>query len=350
MADIDRYRPEDRRQIEALYRRVFGTDMADANRLRWDWQYRRNPSVPSTGPLIWVAREGQAIVGQYAAMPVRLQVETTEIGAAWGMDVMVAPERQRQGLGDVLFRTWDRNVGASLGLGLSESSYRLFKKLNWPDVGPVPCLIKPLSRRALRRPQWPMALNRLVSAVTLPWVRLVSRSRPLQGEMRVITQFDERFDRLWERVASKFSLFSLAVRRDAAYLNWKYIQPPHVRYTAAALERGDELAGYVVYRHTQEPRGRVTLIVDWLADPDDATAVQTLARWVDRAARAADSDKIRTFSMHEGFRRILKKSGYYVVKSTMEFVAKVNDVEVPPSFYTDTGRWHVTLGDSDQDR
>ena len=57
MADIDRYRPEDRRQVEALYRRVFGPDAADANRLRWDWQYRRNPHVPSDGPLIWLARE-----------------------------------------------------------------------------------------------------------------------------------------------------------------------------------------------------------------------------------------------------------------------------------------------------
>ena len=43
MADIDRYRPDDRRQVEALYRRVFGPDTAEANRLRWDWQYRRNP-------------------------------------------------------------------------------------------------------------------------------------------------------------------------------------------------------------------------------------------------------------------------------------------------------------------
>ena len=53
---------------------------------------------------------------------------------------MVAPERQRQGLGEVLFRTWDRNVGASLGLGLSESSYRLFQKLRWPErrAGAVP--------------------------------------------------------------------------------------------------------------------------------------------------------------------------------------------------------------------
>jgi hypothetical protein len=347
MAEIDRYRPEDKRQIEALYRRVFGTDMADSNKLRWDWQYRRNPNVPAAGPLIWVAREGQAIVGQYAAMPVRLQADQQEISAAWGMDVMVAPERQRQGLGDVLFRTWDRNVGASLGLGLSESSYRLFQKLNWPDVGPVPCLVKPLSRRALRRPQWPVALNRLVSAVTLPWIRLVSRNRPLEGEVRAIRQFDDRFNRLWSRVGGKFAL---AVRRDAAYLNWKYVQPPHVRYLIAVLERGDEAAGYVVYRHVQEPRGRVTLLVDWLTDPDDVTAMQTLARWIDREARAADSDKIRAFAMHDGFKKVLKKSGYYVVKSTMEFVAKINAVSVPSSFYADTRHWHVTLGDSDQDR
>src|SRR5205823_14375490 len=130
--------------------------------------------------------------------------------------VMVAPERQRQGLGERLFTTWDQAVGASLGLGLSGASYRLFQKLQWPDVGPVPCLVKPLSRRALRRPTWPVGLNRLVSAVTLPWIRLVSRSRPLHGEVHAIRQFDDRFTRLWERIRDRFDF---AVRRDAAYLN-----------------------------------------------------------------------------------------------------------------------------------
>ena len=100
------------------------------------------------------------------------------------MDVMVAPERQRRGLGEVLFRTWDRNVGASLGLGLSDASYRLFQKLKWPDVGPVPCLVKPLSRRAFRHPRWPVVINRLISALTWPLVLIVSRTRPLRAEVR----------------------------------------------------------------------------------------------------------------------------------------------------------------------
>jgi GNAT superfamily N-acetyltransferase len=347
VADIDRYRPEDRRAVEALYRRVFGHDAAEASRLRWEWQYRRNPNNPGHEPEIWIAREGPAIVGQYATMPVRLWVRGAEMTGSWGMDVMVAPERQRQGLGEVLFRTWDRYVGASLGLGLSESSYRLFQKLRWPDVGPVPCLVKPLTRRALRRPNWPLPLNRLVSALTLPIVKIVARTRPLRAEVRLIHRFDESFTQLWEELAPKFDL---AVRRDAAYLNWKYVSAPHVRYSIAALRRDDRNVGYAVYRHLYEPRGRVTLLVDFLTDPDDESGLSTLLRWVDREARAADSDKIRTFATNGAFRRVLRRSGYFQVKSTMQFVVKINSIGIDEPFYESTDRWHVTLGDSDQDR
>lgn len=347
MAEIDRYHADDRRAVDALYRRVFGHDAADASRLRWEWQYRRNPNNPGGEPEIWIAREGTAIVGQYATMPVRLRVKGREVKGSWGMDVMVAPERQRQGLGEVLFRTWDRNVGASLGLGLSDASYRLFQKLRWPDVGPVPCFVKPLTRRAFRNPRLPVPLNRLISALTLPIVLVVSRTRPMRAEVRLIPRFDDAFTELWETLAPKFDV---AVRRDAPYLNWKFASAPHVRYSLAALFRDEKPAGYAVYRHLHESRGRVTLLVDFLADPDQPSDVSTLLRWIDREARQADSDKIRTFATHEAFRRVLRRSGYFQVKSTVEFVIKINGIDVPPAFYENTDSWHVTLGDSDQDR
>jgi GNAT superfamily N-acetyltransferase len=347
MPEIDRFQPADRRAVEALYRRVFGNDAADASRLRWDWQYRRNPNNPAGGSPIWVARESGTVIGQYATMPVRLWVNGHDVQASWGMDVMVAPERQRQGLGEILFRQWDREAGASLGLGLSPASQRLFTKLGWPDVGPVPCLVKPLTRRAVRRANWPMPVNRLVSAVTEPFIRIIARTRPMAAEPEPIRRFDGGFTALWERVAPRFDL---AVRRDADYLTWKYVSPPHVRYSIVAL-RGPEGAarGYAVYRHVQEPRGRVTLLVDFLTDPQDEEAFEALLGWVDRAARAADSDKIRTFATGEAFRRIMRRSGYFLRKSSMGFVVKVNAIELPPDFYRDTSRWHVTLGDSDQD-
>ncbi len=347
MAEIVRYTPDDRRAVEALYRRVFGADAADASRLRWEWQYTRNPNNPTGTPVIWIAREGPTIVGQYATMPVRLQVHGRELDGSWGMDVMVAPERQRQGIGEVLFRTWDRHAGASLGLGLSQSSHHLFRKLRWPEPGPIPCLVKPLTRRALRRPHWPEPVNRLVSAVTLPFVRVIARSRPLRAQVALTRRFEPEFTALWERLAPRFEF---AVRRDAPYLNWKYIEAPHVRYSVAVLRRSGTLHGYAVYRHVQEPRGRVTLLVDFLVDPDDAAGFKSLLRWVDREARDADSDKIRTYCLHRTYRRLLKRSGYFQVRSTMEFTVKVNGISVPQAFYDDTSRWHVTLGDSDQDR
>ena len=177
---------------------------------------------------------------------------------------------------------------------------------------------------------------------------IVARTRPLRAEVRQVQRFDESFTQLWEKLAPKFEF---AVRRDAPYLNWKYINAPHVRYQIAALLREGQTAGYAIYRHVHEPRGRVTLLVDLLADPDDEPGIATLLHWVDREARAAglrQDPLVRPARARSG--RPLKQAGYFQVKSTMEFVAKVNGTDVPADFYQHTDRWHVTLGDSDQDR
>jgi hypothetical protein len=347
MPELDRYRPEDQRGIDTLYRRVLGLDAAAANRLRWDWQFRRNPENPDGRPLIWVSREGPSIIGLEASTAVRLSLGDREIDAAWGTDPMVAHERDRVGLDEELLRAWDRAVGAALALGLSESSTRVLQKLRWPDVAPVPGLLKPLTRRAFRHPRWPVPINRLVSALTLPVVRIAARVRPLRADVEPIRRFDASFTPLWERVGPQFTL---AVRRDTAYLNWRYIEPPHVRSSVAALRRDGRYDGYVVYRHLQEPRGRVTLLVDFLADPGDEMGFKTLLRWVDAEARHAGSDKIRCFATHAGFRRLMRQSGYFQTGSSLPLAVKINAFDVPPGFYKEPRDWHVTAGDSEDRR
>ena len=101
-------------------------------------------------------------------------------------------------------------------------------------------------------------------------------------------------------------------------MNWRYIDPPDVRYSVVALKRNGDVHGYAVYRHRHEPLGRVTMLVDFLVHPDDVSGLKTLLRWVDRAARAEDSDKVRCYVMNAALRRVLRKNGYFVVKSTLE--------------------------------
>jgi hypothetical protein len=346
MSEIDRFRPEDRRGVDLLYRRTHGADAADANRLRWEWQHRRNPANRTGQPDIWVAREGPTIVGHHATVPVRVSLKGLEVEGAWGADALVAPERDRQGLGEALLRAWDRHSGAGLALNASPGARLALDRLHWPEPQIVPCVVKPLTRRAVRLPHLPTPVNRLMSALLHPVVRVAARSGPLRAECEPIRRFDPSFTALWERLAPKFDL---AIRRDAPYLNWRYIEPPHVRYAVVALKRHGVVQGYAVYRHRHEPLGRVTMLVDFLVDPEDVSGLKTLLRWVDRAARAEDSDKVRCYVSHGVFRRILRRNGYFNVKSTIEMAVKINAVQVPKGFYDDTAGWHLTYGDWDRD-
>ena len=165
------------------------------------------PNNPGGEPEIWIAREGPAIVGQYATMPVRLAVTGREMTGSWGMDVMVAPERQRQGLGEVLFRTWDRNVGASLGPGAvgrlvsAVPEAALAGRRAGAVSGQAADAARASGIRAGRSP-----INRLISAMTLA-DRADRRAHAAAAAPRCgsIRRFDDSFTELWERAARRSS-------------------------------------------------------------------------------------------------------------------------------------------------
>jgi hypothetical protein len=345
MIEIELYRPDDRASMVPLHREVIGDERAEALGRRWEWLYHENPNVTDGSPLVWVARDGEAIVGQLATIPVRLQVSGSEIDAAWGTDAMVAVAGQRQGLGTRLYQLWSDAVGATLALNISDASHGLFTKLRWADVGRLPRLVKRLTPGAPGGSDG--RIRRGLETLALPVRRLIASRRPLGGDVRRVGAFDESFTRLWERVAPAFAF---AVRRDAAYLQWRFMKPPHLRYSAAAVTRDGETVGYVVYRHTAEPGRRLTIIVDFLADPDDARAMTALLRWVEREAHAARSDLIRVFVTHRGYQAHFRAAGYEVGTPGMRFVVNVRAVPVPATFYESFERWHVTVGDSDADK
>ena len=88
-----------------------------------------------------------------------------------GTDAMVAPEREQQGLAEALVRAWDRNNGAALALSPSPSAREVLDRLHFPESRVVSCLVKPLTRRAVRLPHWPTPVNTVVSALVYPSCR-----------------------------------------------------------------------------------------------------------------------------------------------------------------------------------
>ncbi|MGH7562680.1 MAG: GNAT family N-acetyltransferase [Gemmatimonadales bacterium] len=339
MPTVERFRPDDRTAVDELFRRVFGDASAESNRQRWEWQYLRNPHSPGGEAPIWLLREGDAIVGQLATIPVKISVNGAEINGSWAADMMIAPEQQRRGLGEILLRTWDRNAGAAVALSMTDASHALVTKRGWSDLGKIPRLVR-TPKAAARR-------GRLASLVRAIVRELVARFRPLDGEIRRVARFDAGITRLWDRVAPRFAF---AVRRDAPYLNWKFVDAPHATYSIATLVRGAETAGYVVYRQVRQDQRRIIMLVDFLADPADPAALRALLSWLDREADAAGAEAIRVFSSHADFRETFHESGYVSRRPTLRFIGKINAVPVPPTFFDSLDGWHVTMGDSDVDR
>jgi hypothetical protein len=165
--------------------------------------------------------------------------------------------------------------------------------------------------------------------------------------MRTVPRFDDGVTSLWERVSRNFAF---AVRRDAAYLNWKFVDAPHVEYLCATCVRDGETCGYIVFRHVEKDGWRATIITDFLADPNRPDVLHALLRWVDGQALTARSDVIRVFATHARYIEVLHGAGYADRDPVMRFVARINAVEVPPTFYDSFAEWHVTVGDSDNDR
>ena len=163
----------------------------------------------------------------------RVSVTGNEVAGTWSSDPLVVAERQRQGLGGGLLRAWDRGTGIALGAALSSATRGRLDEMRWPKAQPLPCLVKPLSRRAFRIPTWPVMINRLVSAIALPIVQVVSRTQPLKEEVEVVRRFDARVDRLWERLANRFAL-AVQARRALLELEVRRTAPRalHVRVAA----------------------------------------------------------------------------------------------------------------------
>ena len=193
-------------------------------------------------------------------------------------------------------------------------------------LGPVPCFVKPLTRRALRRPGWPLGLNRLVSALDSPLVKVVARSRPLRAEARMVQRLDDRFT--GSGIGRGEVLAGGPAGRAVPELEIRVA--PHVRYAIAASRSNEKNVGYAVYRHLRTARPGHASRGLW---PTGRRG------WLQHAARLGRSGGGRRRLRQDSgvclprlFRPALRRSGFFQVKSTMQLVAKINAFDAAPAF------------------
>ncbi len=346
-AEVGPWSAADSEPLFEIYQRIFGDRAATARRASWEWQYRLNPHG-SDGTSVWVARRDGRPIGNIGSIPVAMWWEDREIRASWATDYFVAPEAE--GLGDsiTLLKTWMRSVDLALVLGLAPTSYLICKRMGFRDLGFVPLFQFVLDPAAIAGRRWGRAARVLAAPFSAAWKRNVRRRLRRVGrevELCPVEAFGEDYDALWLRARAGFAM---CVRRDAAYLTWRYRGAPNKRYDVVEARRGGSLAGFVVSRHEDYRGLRLGWIVDLFAAADDRAARDALlAHTMDALSRAGVA-RVQAYATSDRLGGDLRRFGFFKSASPAHLVARPNGVTDGP--VGRPGDWHVVFGDSDSDR
>ncbi|HLU25600.1 MAG TPA: GNAT family N-acetyltransferase [Longimicrobiales bacterium] len=269
---VRRAGPADRDALWRFDRQAFPELTEHRGPERWRWQYERNPALGEDAPPVWVAEDEGRIVGQICAIPVILQLGGEALPAAWGADFIVLPGADPRAAYR-LMRAVAGHYGVFLALAMADTTRRILMAMGARELPAVPTLIKPVrlrpdgARRILiRLTRGRPRLARLArfacdtlhahhTACTAVNIALTARDRLTARGADTAGIRIEAVERFEDDVASAIfdardRPFSVAVRRDAAYLNWRFADGGGLGYRIFVAYRDGEPDGYLVLRRT----------------------------------------------------------------------------------------------------
>jgi hypothetical protein len=249
------FRDGDETAILELFARSFHLPRTRAH---FDWKFRRDPFGAERISLTFDGEE--RLVGHYAAYAVPFRDGERDLIAHQIGDTMtdVAVRHVGRGPSSILGRTalhfyetfCDGKVAFNYGFNVANIQRFSLKFLRSDRVEPVTYRVRgplsPISRLA----RWPRGY-----------------------QLELVTSIGAELDELFARVAPAYSFL---VRRDAAYLRWRYLERPDAAYVLVAIRKWRRLVGWIVFR-IRENRFSWG---DALFDPRHEDAVEVMLRHV----------------------------------------------------------------------
>jgi hypothetical protein len=259
-------RPGDEVRLAELFGRVYLKPMSVE---RWLWKLGRwHGRVPN----VWLAERDGAPVCQYAGMPAAARLQGREAMVMVAVDAMTAPEHRRRGLlTEVVLRAHEawRLGGIPLVLGLPNEQWgSRTRALGWRPLVRLRWLTFPLQPAAILRRRYGALLAAGLGPAASAWFR--RRTQLDRGvEWRGVEMAGPSFDALSERLPE---LASHSLRRDAAWVTWRFLAAPDPGYRVLLVEREARPLGWSAVRVDRSRGHAAGLIADFVADPSDPAA------------------------------------------------------------------------------
>jgi GNAT superfamily N-acetyltransferase len=326
-----RFRAEDKADVLALLRTSFDGWHGERSEAYWEWKFEHNPHGRA---LIWVSDDGGRIAGCYIWIPTQVRFGDETILGAQSVDAAVDPAYRGRGVFSDLAR-----------MAVEESEENAIELVfAFPTEGAFKGQI-----RVGFEPRTPITRAYRLLAFTP-----LRRRRSPGLTVRRLETFDAGFDPFASRRSDQ-----LSIRRDPAYLEWRYRGNPVRRYETIVCEREGAVCGYAVLS-VDRARGRITpgYVVDLQVLPGvDAAAAcltsQALRQLRQLGAHVAvawtrpsgpEQEALQSFgfsTLYESLRRRLKPSEFSGQFIVLEHAGRLRDLLAgqPP--------WALVPGDAD---
>jgi GNAT superfamily N-acetyltransferase len=339
---------------------------------RWTWQFVENPFGPRQGDElpVWIAVDGDRVVGQAAVQKALIQVEGKTFEAGWAVDIMVLPSHRGAGIGHRIHEAVASEVDILLALVMAQASRRMAEREGCVTLAEVHQLTRwaRLDAASVRRyllvrtanHRWAHAaahfscsvfqFHQLFPRLANPLLRLrdfVNRSLREPGATNIVEVdcFGPEIDELWERTRGDYPVI---FPRDARFLNWRFVDCPEPRYRRFVAERGGQAVGYVVLRRAERVELPQGIIVDLYASRRDVQTVDELVRhslaFFGESVSAVDCGT----SVPE-FEAVLRKHGFFRTRAHRP-TCLCRDSALRDRLAQLRNDWFLSKGDHDWDQ
>ncbi|MGZ3512313.1 MAG: GNAT family N-acetyltransferase [Thermodesulfobacteriota bacterium] len=338
----------DMERILSLRDLVFGEVERDKLDPRfWNWQMKENPDGMAW---IYLAEDGQKIIGHLADLPKRFLVQGKLVLGTLTHDMMVHPDYRRKGVSSATAEYAIHRVEREKGMfmtaySIREESLNSLLKVGWKEITKLPVLVFPIRfsgivNRYLRS----KVLSLLIGGVIRFFYFFLfglRKKRKIEGTvMERVYEWDETYDLFWERAKSVHPIMG---NRNRSFLTWRYLRHPTRDYVIyRALQKG-EMKGYIVLRKVELLKFNSVVIVDLLA-LDDHTLSELVVRGIEHSREeGADLLGFMVPRPHP-YDRSLRREGFLPSFKAFHFLVYSHGNE---GILLDPKGWYVTWGDTD---
>ncbi|MBV9801681.1 MAG: GNAT family N-acetyltransferase [Solirubrobacterales bacterium] len=370
--EVRQGRASDRDAIATFLERAYRRRAKYKGAARWEWQFVSNPfSHQPTGLVpVWIALDGDQVVGQIAVQEAILQVGDETLDAGWILDVMILPSHRGMGIGHRLYEAVAADAPVLVTLTMADATRRMAERLSAVTLDHVHQLTRwvrldsqtirrylmvrtathPRARVAVRLGCDVGQLHRLLPLVVNPVLWARDRVRPSPGvsdstRIAEVTRFGHNMDELWERTRRDYPVI---FPRDARFLNWRFVDSPQPRYRCFVAEREGRTVGYVVLRHAESvelPEGH---IVDLYAARDDRQTIEDLVAH-SISFFGSDVAALDAAASMAEFETVLRRHGF-VRTRTHRPTCVCQDDGLRRRIADLSGGWFFSKGDHDWDQ